>query len=194
VSCHHRGDELACALVGAQEADKKTDSSGRSSPLRHSIDLPLAGADVVPKRKLEKERRPRHNGLRRLDEQPRHGQTCHGVGAGGRERFVPTRQRRGESHFFVVVMAQRARPPFQIRLPPSCKASRTSTMVARSPQCPNCGESIADRDERHAPFCSARCKLVDLSGWLGGRYAIPSTPADDEDGSGLSSAPQAGED
>jgi endogenous inhibitor of DNA gyrase (YacG/DUF329 family) len=31
------------------------------------------------------------------------------------------------------------------------------------------------------PFCSPRCKLVDLGRWLGEDYRIPSVPNDEED-------------
>lgn len=33
------------------------------------------------------------------------------------------------------------------------------------------------------PFCSERCKLVDLGRWLDGQYQVPVAP-DDEDESG----------
>jgi endogenous inhibitor of DNA gyrase (YacG/DUF329 family) len=32
------------------------------------------------------------------------------------------------------------------------------------------------------PFCSARCKDVDLNRWFKGSYAVPVTENDDEDG------------
>ncbi len=38
--------------------------------------------------------------------------------------------------------------------------------------CPECGRpSVRD----HYPFCSDRCRSVDLSRWLNGSYAIPVT-------------------
>lgn len=36
--------------------------------------------------------------------------------------------------------------------------------------CPECGKPSA---RRTYPFCSARCKDVDLHRWLSGAYAIP---------------------
>lgn len=41
--------------------------------------------------------------------------------------------------------------------------------------CPICKAVVAKgRPENpHAPFCSARCKAVDLGRWLGGAYALP---------------------
>ena len=41
--------------------------------------------------------------------------------------------------------------------------------------CPECGRPSA-RD--HYPFCSDRCRSLDLARWLNGSYAIP--VADDE--------------
>ncbi len=43
-------------------------------------------------------------------------------------------------------------------------------------RCPICHARVtAGRPENPAfPFCSARCRAVDLGRWLGGAYAIPS--------------------
>ena len=37
-------------------------------------------------------------------------------------------------------------------------------------RCPICGDSLAS--EARPPFCSERCRLVDLSNWLGGTYRV----------------------
>jgi endogenous inhibitor of DNA gyrase (YacG/DUF329 family) len=51
-------------------------------------------------------------------------------------------------------------------------------------RCPICGDST-EMDYR--PFCSCRCRDVDLSRWLRGGYAIPGGQADaDEDGDDVS--------
>ncbi len=48
-------------------------------------------------------------------------------------------------------------------------------------RCPSCKQRVlADRRD-FAPFCSRRCKLLDLGRWLDGRYAIPGEPASDEE-------------
>jgi len=41
----------------------------------------------------------------------------------------------------------------------------------------------APEDHPHRPFCSARCKLVDLGNWLDEKYRIsrPLRPEDGED-------------
>jgi endogenous inhibitor of DNA gyrase (YacG/DUF329 family) len=50
--------------------------------------------------------------------------------------------------------------------------------------CPHCGASTRlDGSNAWRPFCSERCKLIDLGDWLSGRYAIPireDEPADSE--------------
>ena len=45
--------------------------------------------------------------------------------------------------------------------------------------CPHCGKPST---EQFKPFCSARCRDVDLNRWLSGAYAIPAKDDDDEDG------------
>lgn len=44
--------------------------------------------------------------------------------------------------------------------------------------CPTCETTIEETD--HRPFCSKRCRLVDLEGWFGGQYTI-SRPLDASD-------------
>jgi hypothetical protein len=46
--------------------------------------------------------------------------------------------------------------------------------------CPGCGRPAPRRDVNPAwPFCSARCKLLDLGRWLGEDYRIPGHRAGD---------------
>jgi uncharacterized protein len=50
-------------------------------------------------------------------------------------------------------------------------------------QCPRCGKTTATEKNRYRPFCSERCKLIDLDNWMAGTYRIPVATADeDEDG------------
>jgi endogenous inhibitor of DNA gyrase (YacG/DUF329 family) len=37
------------------------------------------------------------------------------------------------------------------------------------PKCPSCGK---EADPKYLPFCSARCKNIDLGRWLGEKYVI----------------------
>ena len=41
-------------------------------------------------------------------------------------------------------------------------------------KCPSCGTSVEWKfDSPFRPFCSERCKNVDLGAWASERYAIP---------------------
>jgi endogenous inhibitor of DNA gyrase (YacG/DUF329 family) len=54
--------------------------------------------------------------------------------------------------------------------------------VPRLASCPICGKPAPPRPENRAfPFCSERCRLLDLGKWLGGDYRIPGPPAGDGD-------------
>jgi uncharacterized protein len=49
--------------------------------------------------------------------------------------------------------------------------------------CPTCRKAAAPRRENaFFPFCSERCKLVDLGKWLTGEYRIPVAPEPDAEG------------
>ncbi|WP_292899232.1 MULTISPECIES: DNA gyrase inhibitor YacG [unclassified Nitratireductor] len=45
--------------------------------------------------------------------------------------------------------------------------------------CPECNKPS---ERAFYPFCSKRCKDVDLNRWLSGSYAIPGRAVDEEDG------------
>jgi len=47
--------------------------------------------------------------------------------------------------------------------------------------CPNCGKPAAPGPEnKSAPFCSPRCRQVDLGRWLGEEYRVPERPSEAE--------------
>ena len=52
-------------------------------------------------------------------------------------------------------------------------------------KCPTCGEQVEWSEDSHwKPFCSERCKLIDLGAWADESHAIPgekvpTTPEDD---------------
>ena len=48
----------------------------------------------------------------------------------------------------------------------------------REKKCPICGKPATPATR---PFCSDRCKDLDLHRWLSGAYAIPATTDDDEE-------------
>lgn len=44
-------------------------------------------------------------------------------------------------------------------------------------KCPTCQKPIIwDPKNKFRPFCSERCKLIDLGAWADGSYSIPSSP------------------
>jgi len=45
-------------------------------------------------------------------------------------------------------------------------------------KCPICGKPSTEASK---PFCSERCRDVDLNRWLSDSYRIPATKDDDED-------------
>jgi endogenous inhibitor of DNA gyrase (YacG/DUF329 family) len=48
--------------------------------------------------------------------------------------------------------------------------------------CPICQTVLEDvpRNYPHAPFCSARCKRIDLANWFGERYRLSSPLGTDD--------------
>lgn len=51
-------------------------------------------------------------------------------------------------------------------------------ILYRIVNCPTCGKSVEWRPEnRWRPFCSERCKLIDLGGWASESYWVPAEPA-----------------
>ncbi len=55
------------------------------------------------------------------------------------------------------------------------KETSKVTPLRKSQPCPECGRASTREDY---PFCSDRCRSLDLARWLKGSYAIP--VADDE--------------
>jgi uncharacterized protein len=52
----------------------------------------------------------------------------------------------------------------------------------KPPRCPICGRP---RVQEYRPFCSARCRDVDLARWFGEAYTVPAVePGYDENGAG----------
>lgn len=50
----------------------------------------------------------------------------------------------------------------------------------RKVNCPQCGSTIAwSPDNPHRPFCSERCKLIDLGQWATEGYRIPQEHPDE---------------
>lgn len=52
-------------------------------------------------------------------------------------------------------------------------------------KCPICRKPTVWNNNPHRPFCSERCRLIDLGAWVQERYRIPSEETDydhDENG------------
>jgi endogenous inhibitor of DNA gyrase (YacG/DUF329 family) len=56
---------------------------------------------------------------------------------------------------------------------------RTATMQPMH-RCPTCRSPVRPRAQNPAfPFCSSRCRAVDLGRWFTGGYRVPDDPAPD---------------
>jgi endogenous inhibitor of DNA gyrase (YacG/DUF329 family) len=44
-------------------------------------------------------------------------------------------------------------------------------------RCPTCKRETDPKTSKFAPFCSERCKLIDLGRWFADDYRIPGEPA-----------------
>jgi uncharacterized protein len=53
-------------------------------------------------------------------------------------------------------------------------------MAVRSVKCPTCQREIDWDQSPFRPFCSERCRLIDLGAWLTEKHAIPGEAAPDE--------------
>jgi endogenous inhibitor of DNA gyrase (YacG/DUF329 family) len=50
-------------------------------------------------------------------------------------------------------------------------------------RCPTCKDPVKPRDENEAyPFCSPRCRAVDLGRWFTGAYVVPGKLTEREGG------------
>jgi endogenous inhibitor of DNA gyrase (YacG/DUF329 family) len=49
-----------------------------------------------------------------------------------------------------------------------------------SHRCPRCGRDTQYEDNPFRPFCSERCRLIDLGRWVSGTYRVPVEEAQDE--------------
>ncbi len=58
-------------------------------------------------------------------------------------------------------------------------------MTTRYVQCPTCDKTVAWRaEEKWRPFCSERCRLIDLGAWADESYRIPTHERPDFDTNG----------
>ncbi len=63
-------------------------------------------------------------------------------------------------------------------------------MTVRKVRCPQCGgDSLWSPDNPWRPFCSERCKQIDLGAWASDAYRIPVQEPNDGDVDGIPSDP-----
>ena len=48
-------------------------------------------------------------------------------------------------------------------------------------RCPTCKLEFQPEDSPSKPFCSERCRLIDLGQWLDGSYTLPDVPDPEAD-------------
>ncbi len=54
--------------------------------------------------------------------------------------------------------------------------------MVKTVDCPVCGSPVPWTEaSRFRPFCSQRCKIIDLGDWAAERHVIPGSPADPTD-------------
>jgi endogenous inhibitor of DNA gyrase (YacG/DUF329 family) len=63
-------------------------------------------------------------------------------------------------------------------MPAKSSGKASSRAAAKAKACPICGKPST---EPSRPFCSDRCRDVDLNRWLSGSYAIAGRPGEDDD-------------
>ncbi|TDO96855.1 DNA gyrase inhibitor YacG [Marinomonas balearica] len=57
-------------------------------------------------------------------------------------------------------------------------SSESTTLIA----CPTCGtKSLWSTKNKYRPFCSDRCKLIDLGDWANESYAIPQQTSEEDE-------------
>jgi endogenous inhibitor of DNA gyrase (YacG/DUF329 family) len=53
-----------------------------------------------------------------------------------------------------------------------------------TPRCPSCRAAVRWEGNPHRPFCSERCRLVDLGAWVTERYRVPGASIEPDAGDG----------
>ena len=49
-------------------------------------------------------------------------------------------------------------------------------------KCPQCKKQIEFNGNPYKPFCSERCKMIDLGAWVTGQYVVKREDCEEEDG------------
>ncbi len=71
----------------------------------------------------------------------------------------------------------------------------TGEEIAQSMRkCPTCNQPVEWNDNPNRPFCSERCRLVDLGRWVNEEYRVPAERADHREEPGAKSIPERDQD
>jgi len=69
-----------------------------------------------------------------------------------------------------------------------CNAPRRASMVANAVttrpsfvRCPTCRAAVGWEHNPYRPFCSERCRVLDLGNWAAERYRLPAEPVSEDD-------------
>jgi endogenous inhibitor of DNA gyrase (YacG/DUF329 family) len=66
----------------------------------------------------------------------------------------------------------------------------TQTPGPRIVRCPTCGgDSVFASSNLYRPFCSNRCRQIDLGAWASESFAVPASPPVEDDGLPLPTPP-----
>lgn len=58
--------------------------------------------------------------------------------------------------------------------------------MSRTVKCPSCARAVEwSAAEPNRPFCSERCRLIDLGEWATGAYAVPAPLTEDDELDGI---------
>jgi uncharacterized protein len=74
-------------------------------------------------------------------------------------------------------------------MPDAMGAKRSASQDRPAPttrvvKCPQCGKEVPWAPEsRYRPFCSQRCKMIDLGTWASEGYRVPVVEKEDDDSS-----------
>jgi uncharacterized protein len=62
---------------------------------------------------------------------------------------------------------------------PKANKRRNTQSIMPSLVCPTCRRTFEPADSPAMPFCSERCRLIDLGRWADERYAVPIDPSEE---------------
>ncbi|MCE5266601.1 MAG: DNA gyrase inhibitor YacG [Planctomycetaceae bacterium] len=61
------------------------------------------------------------------------------------------------------------------------------------PRCPVCRREFKAEESKAMPFCSERCRVIDLGRWLDEKYSVPDEGETPEEGEGEPPSQSGGE-